>query len=390
MNRSVCVVAAGATAFARRLPGSVDTIAATAVLDALHTRAVDSAAIDPAAIDEVYVGSAKGGSLVGQRALRYAGLATGLPVYNVENACASSAVAFHLACRSVAAGHSEVALVVGVDQLSGLGSGALPVQDTEWDGTNGVNNPAIYAMRAQRYLHETGTAAGQLAAVAVKARRFAAENPIAQHRTPVSIDEVLGSRPVAEPLTLLQCSSKSDGAAAIIVMATDHADAAGHRGPVVLASEVRSGTFSMRARDITQPEITARTVAAAYSRAGVGPADLDVVELHDAFSIAELLYTEELGLCPPGGGADFLSSGASASLAAGTPVVNPSGGLIGRGHPIGATGAAQLVELFQQLTGAAGTRQKHDARVGLAHVTGGGASGFDNGACAVTILRSRE
>ena len=157
MNRSVCVVAAGATAFARRLPGSVDTIAATAVLDALHTRAVDSAAIDPAAIDEVYVGSAKGGSLVGQRALRYAGLATGLPVYNVENACASSAGAFHLACRSVAAGHSEVALVVGVDQLSGLGSGALPVQDTEWDGTNGVNNPAIYAMRAQRYLR-TGTA----------------------------------------------------------------------------------------------------------------------------------------------------------------------------------------------------------------------------------------
>jgi acetyl-CoA acetyltransferase len=383
VSREVVVVAAGMVPFARRHDGDVDTIAATAINGLLR-----SSGIDRATIGEAYVGSAKGGSLVGQRALRFAGLANGLPIHNVENACASSAVAFHLATRSVATGATDVALVAGVDQLSSLGKGALPVQASEWDGHNGINNPTIYAMRAQRYMHETGATVEDLAAVSVKARSFAAENPVAQHRTPTSIDEVLDSRTVAEPLTLLQCSSKSDGAAALVVMERSYAEAHGYSGPVVAASEVRSGTFSMSARDITQPDITIRTADAAYRSAGVTPSDLDVVELHDAFSIAELLYTEELGLCPHGEGPEFLLSGASSTLDADGTVVNPSGGLIGRGHPIGATGAAQLVELFQQLTGAAGSRQKAGATVGLAHVTGGGASGFDNGACAVTILRS--
>jgi benzoylsuccinyl-CoA thiolase BbsB subunit len=121
--------------------------------------------------------------------------------------------------------------------------------------------------------------------------------------------------------------------------------------------------------------------------AGLGPEDLDVVELHDAFSIAELLYTEELGLCPEGTGAEYLTSGASSALAdSGGAVVNPGGGLMGRGHPIGATGVAQIVECFNQLTNRAGPRQRHNARAALAHVTGGGASGFDNGACSVTVL----
>jgi len=383
MSREVVVVAAGLVPFARRHHGDLDTIAATAINDLLR-----SSGIDRETVAEAYVGSAKGGSLVGQRALRFAGLANGLPVYNVENACASSAVAFHLATRSVAMGNVDVALVAGVDQLSSLGKGALPVQASEWDGHNGINNPTIYAMRAQRYMHETGATVEDLAAVSVKARSFAAENPVAQHRTPTSIEEVLESRTVADPLTLLQCSSKSDGAAALVVMERSYAEAHGHAGPLVAASEVRSGTFSMSARDITQPDITIRTADAAYRSAGVAPNDLDVVELHDAFSIAELLYTEELGLCPHGEGPEFLLSGASSELGTDGTVVNPSGGLIGRGHPIGATGAAQLVELFQQLTGTAGPRQKAGAAIGLAHVTGGGASGFDNGACAVTILRS--
>lgn len=383
MTREVVVVAAGMVPFARRHDGDVDTIAAAAINDLLR-----SSGVDRATVGEAYVGSAKGGSLVGQRALRFAGLANGLPIYNVENACASSAVAFHLATRSVAMGNVDVALVAGVDQLSSLGKGALPVQASEWDGHNGINNPTIYAMRAQRYMHETGATVEDLAAVSVKARSFAAKNPVAQHRTPTSIDEVLESRTVADPLTLLQCSSKSDGAAALMVMERSYAEANGHAGPVVAASEVRSGTFSMSARDITQPDITVRAADAAYRSAGVTPNDLDVVELHDAFSIAELLYTEELGLCPHGEGPEFLLSGASSTLGADGIVVNPSGGLIGRGHPIGATGAAQLVELFQQLTGTAGSRQKAGAAIGLAHVTGGGASGFDNGACTVTILRS--
>lgn len=382
MSQDVVAVATGMVPFSKQSSQSVDLLAAEAVRDALRTSGAD-----PTSIDEVYVGTAKGGSLIGQRGLRFAGLATGLPVFNVENACASSAVAFHLAVRAVESGSISCALVVGVDQLSSLGKGALPVQDTEWDGAAGITNPVVYAMRAQRYLHETDASVEDLAAVAVKSRQFASQNPQAQMRQTTTIEEVLGSRMIAEPLTMFQCSPKSDGAAALIVMARDRAEAAGLSGPTVRASVVTSGRFSMAQRDIVRPDITLRAVESAYERAGVGPADLDVVELHDAFSIAELLYTEELGLCDEGEGAQLLRSGASASLTSGGPaVVNPSGGLLSRGHPIGATGAAQLVELVTQLTGRAGPRQREGARLGLAHVTGGGASGFDNGACAVTIM----
>src|SRR5690606_18911459 len=145
---------------------------------------------------------------------------------------------------------------------------------------------------------------------------------------------VMASRPVAEPLTLFQCSPKSDGAAAAVVMSKERARAMGLTGPVVRASVVRSGEFSLAARDITQPDITLRAARAAFDAAGIGPSDLDVVELHDAFSIAELLYTEELGLCEEGAGGAYLASGASSSLTAdGGAVVNPSGGLLSRGHP---------------------------------------------------------
>lgn len=380
----VRVVATGMVPFAKQHEGSVDLLAARAV----RTLFADTD-LDPAEVQEVHVGSAKGGGLIGQRALRFAGLATGLPVVNTENACASSAVAVHLAVRAIAAGAIRCALVVGVDQLSALGKGALPVQATEWDGHAGVTNPVGYAMRATRYLHETDATPADLAAVSVKSRRFAAANPMAQMRQTTTVEEVLAARPIADPLTLLQCSPKSDGAAALVLMAGDRARALGLSGPRVRASELRSGRFSMAARDITRPDITERAATAAYEAAGVGPEDLDVVELHDAFSIAELLYTEELGLCKEGEGPHFLRSGASASLEAGDGVVvNPSGGLLSRGHPIGATGAAQVIELTHQLTGRAGSRQRADARMGLAHVTGGGASGFDNGACVVTILEA--
>ena len=375
------VVATGMVPFCKQAPESADLLAARAI-----RRLLADGPVDPDVVEEVYVGSAKGGGLIGQRSLRFAGLATGLPVFNVENACASSAVAFHLAHRAVSSGVS-CALVVGVDTLSTLGSGALPVQETEWDGRAGVTNPVVYAMRAQRYLHETDATREDLARVSVKSRRFAAANPDAHMRTTTTIEEVLASRPVADPLTLFQCSPKSDGAAAVLLMSEQAAARAGLGGPRVAASVVTSGRFSMSERDITRPDITARASTAAYEQAGIGPSDLDVVELHDAFSIAEILYTEELGLCEEGEGAAHLRAGASSSLGRdGRAVVNPSGGLMGRGHPIGATGAAQIVECARQLTGRSGDRQKEGARVALAHVTGGGASGFDNGACSVTVM----
>lgn len=382
MDGDIVVVASGMIPFARQHSDNVDIMAARAVLALIR-----ESGIDPDLIEEVYAGTSKGGSLIGQRALRFAGLANGMPIHNVENACASSAVAFSLACRALRSGEVSCALVLGVDRLSTLEKGALPVQDTEWDGIAGVTNPVVYAMRARRYMHETGATVEDLAAVSVKSRRFASENPMAQFRSTTTIEEVLASPRVADPLTMFQSSAKSDGAAALVVMTRERARRVGLKGPVVRASVVRSGSFSMAARDITTPDITLRAAHEAFEQAGLGPHALDVVELHDAFSIAELLYTEELGLCDHGEAVGFLRSGASASLVPGGPaVVNPSGGLLSRGHPIGATGAAQLVELHQQLEGRSGERQRQGARAAMAHVTGGGASGFDNGACCVTIM----
>jgi benzoylsuccinyl-CoA thiolase BbsB subunit len=221
----------------------------------------------------------------------------------------------------------------------------------------------------------------------VKSRQFASQNPFAQMTAPVTVEEVLASKRVADPLTLFQCSPKSDGAAAALLVSSEFAIRHDLDGPVVRASVVRSGEFSLAERDITRPDITLRAAQEAFEKSGTGPDDLDVVELHDAFSIAELLYTEELGLCEEGTAPEYLKSGASSSLApGGRAVVNPSGGLMGRGHPIGATGVAQIIECHSQLTGRAGARQRGGARSALAHVTGGGASGFDNGACAVTVL----
>jgi acetyl-CoA acetyltransferase len=376
------IIATGMVPFPRRSDSTVDLLAARAVRDLF-----DSSGLDRSLVQEAYVGTSKGGSLIGQRALRFAGLATGMPIFNVENACASSAVAFHLANRAIEDERIDAALVVGVDRLSDLSKGALPVQETEWDGRAGVTNPVVYAMRATRYMHDTGATREDLAGVSVKSRYFADQNPFAQMTGHTTVEEVLASAPVADPLTLFQCSAKSDGAAAVLLVSDRLAHRLGRTGPRVRASEVRSGSFSAAARDITHPDITLRAASSAYEAAGLAPTDLDVVELHDAFSIAELLYVEELGLAPHGGAVELMNRGGTSDLGSSAgAVVNTSGGLLGRGHPIGATGLAQLIELTLQLTDRAGTRQREDARAGLAHVTGGGASGFDNGACAVTIL----
>src|SRR2546423_5627185 len=201
----VQVVGTGIVPFTRRNEEAVDVLAARAV-----QRLLGDVGFDGRRIGEVYVGSAKGGGLIGQRALRFAGLGIGLPVFNVENACASSAVAFHLAHRAIESGVTDCALVVGVDRLSTLPKGPLPVQETEWDGQVGVTNPVVYALRAQRYLHESDATVADLARVSVKSRAFASANPAAQMRVRVTVDEVLGAPMVADPLTLPQCSPKSD------------------------------------------------------------------------------------------------------------------------------------------------------------------------------------
>lgn len=354
-----------------------EALAQAAILSALK-----DAGVGMRDVQAFYCGNALGGHLPGQRALREMGTG-GEAVYNIDNACSSGATAFHLALQALRAGQYETVLIFGMDHLSGLGGGALPMNERDWNNRRGMIMPALYAMRAKRYLHERGVPAEVLADVAVKNRRHGMLNPIATFCRPVTREEVLASRMVADPLTLLQCCpGVVDGAAALVLSTRP---SRGTAKPVrVLASVVQSGLFEINQVDMTEAEITRRAARLAYEQAGVDAGDLSLIELHDAFTISELLYYEALGLCEPGEGPGLLASGATAL--GGRIPVNASGGLLAKGHPPGATGVAQIVELCEQLQQRAGKRQVQNARIGLSQVTGGGIWGVDHAACSIHIL----
>ena len=354
-----------------------EALAQVAILDALA-----DAGLAIGDVQAFYCGNAAGGNLPGQRSLRE--LHTdGQPVFNIDNACSSGATALHLALQAIRSGAHDTVVVFGMDQLSKLGGGALPLNQRDWNNRRGMIMPALYAMRAKRYMHEYGVPASALADVSVKNRRHGALNPIATFCKVVTREEVLASRPVAEPLTLLQCCpAVVDGAAAVVLTTRP---TRGKAKPVrVLASVVQSGIFESGPVDMTEAEITARTARMAYQQAGVGPTDLSLIELHDAFTISELLYYEALGLCGRGEAQHLLASGATAL--GGRIPVNPSGGLIAKGHPPGATGVAQIVEICEQIQQRSGKRQVPGARIGLSQVTGGGIWGVDHAACSIHIL----
>ena len=347
--------------------------------------ALASAGIGTQDLEAVVCGHAFGGMLTGQRIAKEIGIGS-IPVMNVDNACSGGASALHLAWKDIEAGRHEVILVIGVDKLTQFGGGTLPLVTEDPEVQRGMVMPALYAMRARRYLHERGATPADLAAVSVKARRHGARNPYAQFRKQTTVEEVLQSRPIADPLTLLQCCPTGDGAAAVLLVSDAVRRRLGRPAVRIAASVLHSGQVTASFRDMLRPEITYHSAHDAYEAAGFGPADLDVIELHDAFSIAELVYYEALGLCEAGESADFLRRGRSSY--GGDVVVNPSGGLLSKGHPVGASGVAQAVEMFWQLTGQAGERQVPQARRGLTHVTGGGIAGLDHGACTVHLFES--
>ncbi|UCL89790.1 thiolase family protein [Pseudomonas sp. HS-18] len=379
MNKPVYISGVAMTPFGRP-NASMQDLTQQAVLQALTDAGVELH--EPQAF---YACNVFGGMVLGQVLLRDLGL-SGLPIYNVENACASGATGVHLACHALQAGIYDTVVVFGVEKLTALGGGTIPLQRndymTELYARAGMALPAIYAMRATRYLHEFGVSADVLGEVAVKNRRHGALNPYAQTRTEVSLDEVMNSRMVFDPLTLLQCCpSAVDGAAALVLTTRKPQQA---RPVRVMASVIQSGRAEEPDDDILSAEITARAATLAYQQAGVKPADIDVIELHDAFSIAELIYYNALGLCGRGEAHELLKSGAT-SLG-GKTVVNPSGGLLAKGHPLGATGVAQMVEAVWQLQLRAGERQADGAELALTQCTGGGIAGVDHAASAVHIL----
>lgn len=402
MTRPV-IAGTGMTPFGRFPERSVRSLATEAVREAL-----EDARVRADDVGMVFFGNAVSGLVTGQESIRgqVALLPTGLlgkPIVNVDNACASSSSAAHLAFLAVRSGAIDVALAVGAERLThedkavsmkafvsaidletireraaargkAVDPGSLADQLT--GGGTRSNFMDIYAATARAYMKRTGATAEDFARVAVKSRKFGSQSPKAQFRKAVTIEEVLASREIAPPLTLFMCSPIGDGAAAVVICSAEYAARHGADAVGVRASVLVSGTLE-------PPHSVERAVPRAFAEAGIGPEDLDVVELHDAAAPAELLYYEELGLCAPGDGAKFLRSGAT-DLGGRVPV-NTGGGLLSRGHPIGASGCAQLVELCEQLRGRAGARQVEGARLALAQ-NGGGTIGPDMAAVVITIL----
>jgi len=376
--REVAIIGAGLVPFGKYPEKALADIAWPAV-----KQAIEDSGIHKKEIGAAYCGTALGGMMAGQRILKKVGL-TGLPIINIENACSSSSTAFREAWVSVAAGVYDAALVIGVEKLTKFGGGTLPLEKEDFEVSHGLVMPALYAMRARRYMHEFGLTEDQLAKVSVKARKHGGLNPDAQFRDPVTVEQVKQARPVADPLTLFHCCPSGDGAAAVVICSAEKARQHTSSPVRVLGSEINSGVYMTGFRDMTSPEITVRGAEQLYEEAGIGPEDVDLAEVHDAFAIAELLYYEALGFCARGDAAKLLEDGDS-SLGGRIPV-NPSGGLLAKGHPIGATGVAQIVEIVRQLRGHCGERQVEGAKVGLTHCTGGGISGFDHGVCSIHLF----
>ncbi len=375
--REVYVVGNGMTRFGRYPELLLEDFAADAVRDAI----ADSG-VAPDRIGLGVFGHSQGGRVAGQRVLRELGL-TGMPVVNVENACAGGGTALHVAWMGVASGAHEVALVVGMEKMV---KGLIAPNAGEYEAYLGKTLPAKYALRARKHMERYGLTERQLALVSVKNHRAGALNPLAHYQKEMTVEEVLASRPVAAPLTLLQCCPTTDGAAALVIASAEVARQLS-RAPVrIAASALRSGRYMSPLRDelSSDDDVAVRTGRAAYEMAGLGPGDVDVAEVHDAFTIGEILAYENMGLCSRGEGGRLVEEGVTAL--GGRLPVNPSGGRLSLGHPLGATGVAQVVELARQLQGRGGSRQVADARVALAYVVGGSTPGIGSGASAVHIL----
>jgi acetyl-CoA acetyltransferase len=378
--------------------------------------AMKEAGVDKPQIEAAIVGNATAGLITGQEMikaqviLREMGFGD-IPMINTENACASSSTAFHLAWMYVASGMYDCVLALGVEKLyhedkrrsfQAIGSavdmtaiqdllkataargrkdGEKPAESGEGAGEKRSMFMDFYAANAREHMKRYGTTAVQFAKIAVKSHQNASLNPYAQYRETYSVEDILNSPMVAEPLTRLMCSPIGDGAAALVLCSEEKARQLTTKPVWVTASILGSG----KDRAPGEPGVTTRMAKKAYEMAGLGPDDIDVIELHDASAPAELMEYEELGLCKVGEGGKLIEEGTTAID--GKIPVNPSGGLLSKGHPIGATGCAQLTEIFWQLRGEAGERQVKggNAKVGLTQ-NGGGMMRGEAAAMAVHIL----
>ena len=391
MSRKVNVIGVGMIKFSK--PGASEDYNVMAAKAA--RAALKDANVEFEKVEQAYAGYVYGDSTCGQRAVYELGT-TGIPVFNVNNNCSTGSSALMLGRQAIAGGLAECVLVVGFEQME---KGALGSKYT--DRTNPLDQHAGVMSRTQgfdtsppaaqmfggagrEYRWRYGTRKETFGKISEKARRHAANNPLAVFTDPLSLDDIMASPEVFDPLTRYQCCPPTCGAAAAILASDDFARAHGIGKSVYIAGQAMTTDFASSFSDsmikMVGYDMTVSAAAKVYAESGVGPEDVDVVELHDCFTANELLTYEGLGLCPEGGAEKFIWEGDNTY--GGKYVTNPSGGLLSKGHPLGATGLAQCAELVWQLRGKADRRQVLRARVGLQHNLGLG------GACVVTMYRN--
>lgn len=405
MSERVAIVGVGMTQFSVHTNRTTADLAGEAVRGALT-----DAGLSPRDVDAAFFGNTTGSALQGQLMvggeviLRSAGFER-IPMFNVENACATGASALHLAIAAVKAGSAEIALAVGAEKMN---VGDKQKSMAVFDGAYDVSAPErltgflaergvafdesagrsifmdIYASWARDHMQRYGTTQRQLAAIASKNHAHGLLNDRAHYRKAMSIDEILSARTLSYPLTVPMCAPVTDGAAAVLVGGLD---AMRRRGTTRLVEVLASviGTGVTRDPDDYSSHVARLTALKAYETAGLGPADVSVAEVHDATAFAEVLQAELLGFCEPGDGGSLAEAGGT--TIGGRIPINPSGGLESKGHPLAATGLGQVFELTSQLRGEARDRQVTGARVALAE-NGGGFFQGEEAVCAVTILQT--
>ncbi len=411
----VKMIGGAVTKFGKHIDRNMKSLAAEAVEGALKDAGITKEQLQGAWVGNAAQGVLEGQECVrGQVVLRSMGIG-GIPVINVENACASSGTALNGAWAMVALGEIDVALVLGMEKMyfedrsrsMSAFTGAMDVEKLaeitenfkkqaeevekaqEAKGEGGKEKSGkrtifmdVYAIAARRHMDAYGTTQRQLAAIASKNHFHSSMNPLAQYQNKFTVEEVIAAPEVAWPLTRPMCSPIGDGAAAAVICSEDFARKAGAGSGVEVAATILA---SGEDPDKRKESALRKASAKAYEKVGIGPEDLSVVEVHDATAMGELTAVEELGLCAVGEGGPFAEAG-NTTLGGKVPV-NVSGGLESQGHPVGATGIRQVVELYWHLTGQAGERQVEGAKVGLAQNSGGSVGGSE-GAVSITILKN--
>jgi benzoylsuccinyl-CoA thiolase BbsB subunit len=386
MMREVAVLGIGQTKFGKYPDIRGEEMAREAISSALKDSGIPAKAIQVA-----YTARLRGAlQAYSQKIMMQCGIAK-VEMFNVENACAGGSTAVHGLWKDIAYGVYDVGIAVGVEDMvypkgSGLGTEgrALAAGPDDLEAEMGMSMPSRFAMIARRQMDLYGATREDFAQVAVKSHKHASLNPYAQFQKEVTLGEVLASKMISDPITLYECCPISDGAAAIILCSMDVARKYTVKPIRIIGSALLSGDYTFLQEDITVASYAIETPRKAYEMAGVGPEDLNVIEIHDAFAPEEIIRYEDLGLCKRGEGIALLRSGAT-TLGGKVPV-NASGGLISLGHPLSASGARAVVDVARQLRGQAGKMQVPDAKVGLAHMLGGVVTGLQGGACGIQIL----